>query len=54
MKNYKFFGDFNLDDKKGREGTKMIEYDYSSDNFYILYEDEFSIKAYKGKDSDNF
>ena len=37
--------DFNINDKKERDGTQMIEYNYSSNIFNILYDKDFIIKA---------
>ena len=39
-----------MNDKKEKIGTQMIMFDYSSDLFYILYENEFNIKPMSGKD----
>ena len=41
---------FDMNDKKEKIGTQMIMFDYSSDLFYILYENEFNIKPMSGKD----
>ena len=37
--------DLNINDKKERDGTQMIEYNYSSNIFNILYDKDFIIKA---------
>ena len=39
------FKDFNVNDKKEREGTQLLKYDYSSDTLNILYHDDFIIKS---------
>ena len=49
------FRDFKLKDKdkKEREGTEMIEYDFSSDILKILYDNEFILKSSGEKDLKN-
>ena len=45
LKPYHLFRDFNLNDKKEREGSQILEYYFSSDMFNILYENDFIIKS---------
>ena len=43
------------DDKKERTGSKLVEYNYHYNEFYILYDNEFSIMTFKDqKDQNNF
>ena len=45
------FRKFPLNDKKERIGTEMIDYDFSLDIFYLLYDKDFIGKASKEEEN---
>ena len=51
LKPNSLYKDFNISDKKERFGTKMISYEYNSNTFSLLYENEFLIKHSNEKDN---